>query len=319
MSATPDLDQGLAPGKASGNYADTSADTSAGIHTDTLPGIADCHFHVIAPLGEHAMAPDRSYTPAPAPLVAWRETLSPLGVTHGVVVQPSFYGMDNSVLLQALAQGDGRLVGIAAVEPGITDRALDALVRAGVHGVRMAHVEAGDTRAPTGFVPFEAFDALESRLHDRGMHLQLLTDSRWLPGIAARLARARVPVVIDHMGRMPAAWGNDHPGFRALCRLLADGHVWVKLSGVANMSSAAPDHDDVRGLHEALLAANPEQLVWGSDWPHTRPSGATPRTAHLLRLLLAWTPSPADRERILQRNPQALYQWDPAPGAGTQS
>jgi predicted TIM-barrel fold metal-dependent hydrolase len=319
MSATPDLGQGLAPGKPSDIPADTSADTRAGIHTDTLPGIADCHFHVIAPLAVHSMAPDRSYTPAPAPLAAWRDTLGPLGVTHGVVVQPSIYGVDNSVLLQALAQGDGRLAGVAAVEPGISDAALDALVHAGVRGVRMAHVEAGDTRAPMGFVPFEAFDALEGRLHERGMHLQLLTDSRWLPGIATRLARARVPVVIDHMGRTPAALGSDHPGFRTLCQLLADGRIWVKLSGVANISDAAPDHDDARALHERLLAANPDQLVWGSDWPHTRPSGATPRTAHLLQLLLAWTPTAADRARLLQRNPQRLYRWARAPGAATQS
>jgi len=273
------------------------------------PGIADCHFHVIAPADRFAMADDRSYTPAPAPLAAWRSTLAPLGVTQGVVVQPSVYGVDNRVLLAALAQGEGRLVGIAAVAPDLSDRALDALVMAGVRGVRMAHVEAGDARAMRGFVPFEAFDALEGRLLDRGLHLQLLTDSRWLPGIAARLARAKVQVVIDHMGRTPAALGSHHTGFTTLCRLLADGAVWVKLSGVANISSAAPAYEDARAIHDRLLATNPERLVWGSDWPHTRPSGAAPQTASLLSLFHDWTPSTRDRERILQRNPQALYRW----------
>jgi 2-pyrone-4,6-dicarboxylate lactonase len=284
-----------------------------------MEGSADCHFHVVAALEQHPMIEDRSYTPAPAPLPAWHATLAPLGVTHGVVVQPSFYGVDNRVLLQALAQGAGQLVGIAAVAPEIDDGALDLLVAAGVRGVRMAHVEAGDARAMRGFVPFEAFGALEPRLHARGLHLQLLTDSRWLPSIAARLARARVPVVIDHMGRTPAALGSHHPGFKTLCQLLADGHVWVKLSGVANISTAAPAYDDALALHERLLEANPEHLVWGSDWPHTRPAGVVPKTADLLRLFLSWTPASLDRSRILQRNPQALYRWARPVMTATQS
>lgn len=282
-------------------------------------GIADCHFHVVAPQGAWPMADDRSYTPAPASLQAWRDTLAPLGVARGVVVQPSFYGVDNRVLLQALADGAGQLVGVAAVPPDIPDAALDALVAAGVRGVRLAHVAPADPRSVRGFVPFSAFDALEPRLCERGLHLQLLTDSRWLPAVTARLARARVPVVIDHLGRSPAALGSQHEGLDTLCRLLADGRVWVKLSGVANISSAAPDYADARAIHDRLLAANPEQLVWGSDWPHTRPSGPAPSTAGLLRLVHEWTPSATQRQRILHDNPQALYRWAQGPAAAPQS
>ena len=176
------------------------------------------------------------------------------------------------------------------------------------------HVEAADSRAMKGFVPFEAFDALEDRLLAHGLHLQLLTDSRLLPDVAARIERSKLPVVIDHMGRTPAALGAQHAGIVTLCRLLATGHVWVKLSGVANISSAAPGYEDARAIHDRLMMANTDRLVWGSDWPHTRPSGSAPPTASLLRLFHAWTGSLADRQRILQRNPQALYRWAEAPG-----
>ncbi|HWH92787.1 MAG TPA: amidohydrolase family protein, partial [Baekduia sp.] len=132
------------------------------------------------------------------------------------------------------------LVGVAAVEADVPDGELDRLAAAGVRGVRMAHFEPGDPRAMGGFVPLAAFDALEARLADRGMHLQLFTDSRLLPALAPRIRRSRVPVVIDHMGRAPARLGADHEGIQALAGLMRDGPVWVKLSGIANVSDAGP-------------------------------------------------------------------------------
>ena len=269
-------------------------------------GWIDSHFHVIAPPERHPMLPTRSYTPAPASLNQWRETLSPFGITRGVVVQPSFYGTDNRVLLAALAEGNGHLVGVAAVAADVTDDELDRLAAAGVRGVRMAHFEAGDPRAMGGFVPFSAFDALEGRLHERNMHLQLFTDSRLLPGISDRIVRSRVPVVIDHMGRAPASLGDRHVGIKALIRLLADGPVFVKLSGIANISDASPVYGDARAVHDALLAARPDRLLWGSDWPHTRPSGAKPSTASLVRLFQAWTP-PGLHDLLARDNAAALY------------
>jgi len=270
-------------------------------------GLVDTHFHVIGPQAFYPMAAGRSYTPEEAPLERWRATLGPLGVTRGVVVQASFYGTDNRALLDAVAQGQGSLVGVAAVDDSVSEKELDALAAAGVRGVRMAYFEAGDPRARRGFVPFSAFDALEARLQARSMHLQLFTDSRLLPGIAARLRRATVPVVIDHMGRTPANLGVRHEGAETLRQLLSEGRIWVKLSGVGNISDAAPAYEDARLVHESLLAANPERLVWGSDWPHTRPGASAPDTRALLRLFFDWTPRSNDKERILIGNPASLF------------
>lgn len=269
-------------------------------------GIVDCHFHVIAPLDRAPMASGRSYTPAPAPVGDWRAALAPLGVTHGVVVQPSFYGTDNRVLLEALDEGHGSLVGIAAVAADVSDAELDRLVAAGVRGVRVAHFEPGDPRALGGFVRWDAFDALEPRLAERDLHLQLFTDSRLLPAIASRVRRSRVPVVIDHMGRAPATLGAAHEGIRTLIELMRDGPAWVKLSGIANLSDSGPAYDDVRPIHEALVAAVPDRVVWGSDWPHTRPAGERPATSTLMQLFRRWTPE-ASRRRIEWTNAVRLY------------
>lgn len=273
-----------------------------------IPGGAiDAHFHVIAPQDEFPQHAGRSYTAAEAPLQRWRDTLGPLGVTRGVAVQPSFYGTDNRVLLRALAEGGGDLVGIAAVTPEVSDAELAVLVQAGVRGVRMAHFEPGDPRRMGGFVMLtDALASLAPRLQRHGLHLQLLTDSRLLPDIAPALREAAVPVVLDHMGRAPAALGTDHAGIEAMCALMDEGWLWVKLSGAANISQHSA-WGDAGAVHRRLLAANPERLVWGSDWPHTRSHGSTVRTEDLWHCFLAWTPDAADRRRVLHDNPGTLY------------
>lgn len=269
-------------------------------------GIVDAHFHVIAPAHQFPMQPDRNYTPPPAPLRSWRESLGPCGVTQGVVVQPSIYGADNRVMLAALAEGRGQLVGVAAVAAEVADAELDRLAAAGVRGVRLAHFEAGDPRAMGGFVSLTAFDALEDRLADRGMHLHLFTDSRLQPGIAERIARSRVPVVIDHMGRAPARLGPRHHGIRALVELMRGGPVWIKLSGIANVSVAGPEYEDARAFHEVLVSAAPARFVWGSDWPHTKPASSRPQTQALLKLFDAWTPE-RRRDQLAASNARLLY------------
>ena len=92
------------------------------------------------------------------------------------------------------------------------------------------------------------------------------------------------------MGRTPASLGVAHEGLQALAGLMRDANVWVKLSGIANVSDAGPHYEDVRPIHEALLNAAPDRLVWGSDWPHTKPAGERPGTATLMQLFRQWTP-----------------------------
>jgi predicted TIM-barrel fold metal-dependent hydrolase len=121
-----------------------------------------------------------------------------------------------------------------------------------------------------------------------------------------------VPVVFDHFGHLEAAKGVNDPGFTALLRLLGDGHAWVKLSGAYRLGPAGPDTDAaVADLAAALIAANPDQLVWGSDWPHPAiPQQEMPNDGAVLDALAGWVPDTALRNRILAGNPARLYGFD---------
>jgi 2-pyrone-4,6-dicarboxylate lactonase len=276
----------------------------------------DCHFHVIAPHAQFPLHAGRSYTPPEASLDDWRATMAPLGITRGVLVQPSVYGIDNRALLSALAAGDGQLVGVAAASAEISEAGLDALADAGVRGLRFSHFNAGDPRGMAGFVALTELPTLAPRLRARGLHVDLFTDTRLLTDIEQVLRDARVAVVLDHMGRTPAALGADHAGTHALGRLLGEGWCWVKLSGLANISEQAPLYDDARPVHERLVCKHAGRLVWGSDWPHTRPHGPRPETRDLLDRFLEWTPGEATRQRILADNASELYGFS-APLAST--
>jgi predicted TIM-barrel fold metal-dependent hydrolase len=67
----------------------------------------------------------------------------------------------------------------------------------------------------------------------------------------------------------------------------------------------------VRPFHDTLVAANAEQLVWGSDWPFLGMTGEKrPSVAGLLALLHEWVPDAHLREQILSRNPAKLYGFE---------
>jgi 2-pyrone-4,6-dicarboxylate lactonase len=158
-----------------------------------------------------------------------------------------------------------------------------------------------------GGVPLSAARVLAPVMKELGWHLQLWIDVKDLPQTAPVLASLALPVVIDHMGRSEARAGTATAGFTSLLRLLGAGGCWVKLSGAHRISRQSPDYPDARPFHEALVAENPERLVWGGDWPHPRMEGEMPDVGHLLDLFQEWTPDAATRRRILVTNPARLY------------
>jgi predicted TIM-barrel fold metal-dependent hydrolase len=146
---------------------------------------------------------------------------------------------------------------------------------------------------------------------DLGWHLQLWVDARDLPDLMPRLERAPVPVVVDHMGRMEYHHGTHHPGFQALLRGVSEGKLWSKLSGTYRLGATPPDYVEAKPFHDALIDANPRNLVWGTDWPHPRPEGPLPDAKRLRDVFLDWT-TPANRKAILVDNPARLYDFPDA-------
>jgi len=271
------------------------------------PDACDTHAHVFGPAIQFPYAADRSYTPPDAPMAKYLAMLDAVGFARGVLVQGSAHGRDNAAMLDALTRHPGRLRGIAVADAGARPAELRRWHEAGVRGLRFNHFFRGGALHYRGGVPLDAATALAPVMAELGWHLQLWIDVKDLPDTIPTLRQLGLPVVIDHMGRSDAGAGTATPGFQCLLRLIGDGGCWVKVSGAHRISQRAPDYEDARPFHEALVRANPERLVWGSDWPHPRMEGEMPDAGHLFELFHAWTPDEAARRRILVDNPARLY------------
>lgn len=264
-------------------------------------GTVDTHFHVLGPPSRYPYAEGRSYTPPDADFADWRRLSEGLGVGAGVLVQASVHGFDNSQILDLLRARPFPLRAVLALRPDIGDARLADLHALGVRGARINTVfNAG--------MGLEAATALARRLRGSGWHLEFLADVSRIPDLRGLVAGLGVPAVFAHFGHVPAAQALADPGFRALCGLVRDGLAWVKLSGPARITAHdAPPYGDAAPLARALVQANPDRLLWGSDWPHTaipRPPPGHPALAAMAR---DWLDCPALLAKVMVANPRNLY------------
>ena len=278
--------------------------------SSALPrGACDCHCHVFGPAARFPYAEPRSYTPADAPLEAYLALLDRLGFERGVLVQPSAYGRDNAAMLDALSREPRRLRGVAVGGAELNKDTLKQWHAVGVRGLRANEFRRDGKPYYQNGVALKETEPLLPLIADLGWHLQLWIDARDLTEMAGALKRVPVPVVVDHMGRLEYRHGTHHPGFQALLRGVGAGRLWAKLSGTYRLGATPPDYTQARPFHDALITANPRNLVWGTDWPHPRPEGPVPDAARLLQVFLDWTPQPNLRQAILADNPARLYDF----------
>jgi predicted TIM-barrel fold metal-dependent hydrolase len=221
-----------------------------------------------------------------------------------VVVQGHPYGTDNTVVLDALKREPRRLRAAAIVKPDTGRDELKKLADAGVRALRFHHMPHGVGFSPLGMQSFEKLSPLMAEL---GLHAQFMMDANALDSALPFFKNWKLPIVLDHMGNVDGTKGAKQPGVQQMCRLLAEGKIWVKVSGSYRVSTQYPDYPDAQAIHEALVKANPEQVIWGTDWPHPRLEKDMPEDGHLLDLFNAWTPDAVLRKKILVDNPARLY------------
>jgi len=246
------------------------------------------------------LAPGRRYAPDyDAPMETYLRLLDENGMTHGVLVQPSFLGTDNSHLVDCMARAGGRLGGIAVVEDGIETAELEKLHRAGVSGIRwnlvgkpLPDLEAATTRA------------LVDRVKGLGWQIEIQRSASDAAALARRLGDLGVTVVVDHWGLPDPAQGVDDPGFRALLALGASGRVWVKISAPYRNGPQGPAFARA-ALPLLVQSFGLDRLIWGSDWPHTQFEAVQSYEANR-RFFEDLVPAPEDRARILAA-PTALF------------
>jgi len=266
-------------------------------------GATDCHCHVFGPESRYPYTAVRAYTPPDASLDEYRALLAGIGFSRGVIVQPSVYGTDNRASeagIKALGSA-GRGVAVLAADVGAAElRRLDG---AGFRGVRFNLATLPDSSDAS-------LEAMARKLAPLGWHIQIFAEAARLAAMAGRLAALPVEVVIDHLGLPELAAGVAQPGVQAVLRLLGGGRTWLKLSGAYRVDPLTPRWPGATPFAKAYLAANPDRLVWGTDWPHPNLAGPMPDDGELFDLLLDWVPDEATRTKILVENPARLYRFD---------
>lgn len=273
-------------------------------------GACDCHAHVFGPYAAYPLAEERSYTPPEQSAEDYIAFLDRLGLSRGVLVTASASGTDNRVVLDAIARYPERLRGVVVPDPQVSEAELDAWSAGGIRAVRANLFKKDGHAVYRNGVGLETLEALAPRLAARGWHAQIWIHAPDLPELAPRLLKLGMPLVIDHMGRMDAALGIENPGFQALCRLLAEGKAWTKISGADRLSATGAPYADVGPMAAAVIKANIENIVWGADWPHIAYfDKPVPDDGDLLNLLARWLPDANDRHKVLVANPARLYGW----------
>ena len=291
---------------------------STKINFDVPSGACDCHVHIFDPQ-QFPFVAGRGYTPEVALIDELLSVHKVLHMDHVVVVQPSVYGTDNRCTVDAIRKLGGRARGVAVIDEKTTDSALDEMNRAGVRGIRLNFNQAGVAD------PAAARQRVQSaiqRVKPLNWHIQINTVPAMIDALASDLSDSSVPIVFDHFGGAleQAGEGTRQKGFAAIVNLVHTGKAYVKISAAADQT---PDHgahlEEVAPLARALVSANPQRILWGTNWPHP---DAAPRSGRkntdlaplqqtddgrILNLLPGWVPDAATRHMILVENPAKLY------------
>jgi predicted TIM-barrel fold metal-dependent hydrolase len=289
---------------------------STPVNFDVPAGACDCHTHVFGDPRRFPMAASRTYTPEQASVAEMRALHRALHTGRVVIVNPSIYGADNACTLDGIKQLGSIARGIAVIDEKTPDAALDEMDRAGIRGIRV-NLETSGVSDPA--VARRSFTAAVERMKRRSKwHIQVYTRLSVIEGIKDLVMAAPMPIVFDHFGGAQGALGVRQTGFDTLLNLVHTGKAYVKISAPYRSSTRAPDYPDVAPLAKALIAANPQRMLWGSDWPHPGPTVPGRKFSDLaplqqiddgrvMNLLPGWAPDATVRKTILVENPANLY------------
>lgn len=284
---------------------------------DALPefesptGACDSHFHVFGPEGQYPYAGQLRYKPPHAPLDDYLSLAKGLGLQRFVFVQPSAYGRDNSCMLDAMRLMNRDVCrGIVDVDDDVSDKVLSEMHALGVRGLRInvSPVNPREEGLLQKMLP--RILRWDARCAELGWHIDFLLPGWLTEEMLPTLQKLTVNHSLAHMGMFLAVNGPQQKGFQTLLRLLSesDGKTWIKFTGTYRMATA-PSFADARPMAQAILEANPNRVIWGSDYPHLSFADQVGSVA-LFNLLKEWAPDPAIRKKILTDNPKQLFEFN---------
>jgi predicted TIM-barrel fold metal-dependent hydrolase len=204
-------------------------------------------------------------------------------------------------MIDAMEWSRGAWRGVAMIDETASDRELERLHAAGARGVRFNFV------AHLGGAPDLAkVNAVVARVAPLGWHVELHLDAHDIATYRGFLDALPVPYIIDHMGRVEARLGLEQAPFRLLLDLMKDARTWIKVSGAERVSSAGKPYHDAIPFARALIAAAPDRVLWGTDFPHPNVK-EMPNDGEQVNLFAQVCTDPALRKKILVDNPDTLY------------
>ena len=274
-----------------------------------LPPLScDTHCHVFGPFDTFPIHHLPTYALPDAPSTHYLGMLDTVGMERGILVQPAPYGTDPSLIIQTITQRPASLRGIAVAQEDVSAATLETWKSKGIEGLRF--IEARDPAGHLfpGSVGFDSLHKLAPNIRAAGMHAQL-----WGPYAAYEnrlfdLCQLGIDICIDHMGNIDVSKGLNDPHFQLLLRLLDQGNVWLKLT-VCRVSKTPGAYEDVRPYHDALVATNPDRLLWGSDWPYVRMGALAPNPGQLIDVAYDWLGNDTLRKNVWVDNPARLYNF----------
>jgi len=293
-----------------------AAQPETAVAFDVSAGACDCHTHIFGDPSKFPLFAGRVYTPETASPEEMSTLHRALHIQRVVIVTPSVYGTDNSASMFGIKARGATARGVAVIDEKTPDSALDAMNKAGFRGIRINLATGPQSGASLGR---RRLQASIDRVKSRNWHIQMYASLAVLAGIKDLVQASPVPVVFDHFGGAETAKGLEQPGFADLVELVRSGKAYVKISGAYRASTHAPDYSDVAPFAKTLIAANPDRILWGTDWPHpnsTTPEGHSPTEVtplfqiddgRLLNQLAVWAPDAGIRKKILVENPARLY------------
>jgi len=269
-------------------------------------GACDCHHHIYDPVRFPYRATDTRNQP-PATVDCYRLLQKKLGTTRNVIVEPSAYGTDNRCTLDALrVMGKENTRAVVVLDRSTTDEEIRQMHEWGVRGLRFNINSGGGPEA------LDEIEELAERVAPYHWSVAFWMSADLAVSMEDFLRHLPCDVVFDHRGHLPADEGTAHPAFAAICRLMEEGKAWVKLSGLYQDTKKA-DYADTIAVGKAYVAACPDRLVWGTDWPHPNIYDKKldmPNDSDMLDALMQQAGTEENFRKILVDNPAVLYDFD---------
>jgi predicted TIM-barrel fold metal-dependent hydrolase len=284
---------------------------STKVNFNVPKGTTDIHRHVVGDERQYKYIPTSRYRLEPATIEDMAALDKALGIDRVVLIALTGYGSDNSCLLDGLKKLGSRGRGMPIIDEKTTDRDMEMMHRAGCRGIRLTIGEGLD----------EARNRLKwagQRLKPYGWHINTGGLLSRLDALQNDIAASPVPIVFDHFLGVTAKDGLGQPGVATLLKLLREGHVYIKVSATHRISREGPNYPDVAPIAQAFIKANPQRVLWGTDWPHVGAGGYTNKEVQpylsiddgaVLNQVPVWAPDPAVRKMVLVDNAARICEF----------